>query len=244
MRLLECGLVELALIEPSRINIQCLFIDFSWVQSSCKNKRRIHLTTAIGRENFSTEVQQTIHQEHDCILITIAVASLCCVEEWVGIATRTVRPADDSRKNSTRCVWSERTDELTNKVVFVGSIVVGFHTVKFDENFIYELGSADEVICSILGNDEILGEEFQHLIITFKRCPLPIVRVAKGMQSLPINIDFLWSEMRYRNVTHVESNGSVSEHWKIVFCTNQTLFNRFRSLIPALQFLHTFDLLW
>ena len=62
----------------------------------------------------------------------------------------------------------------------------------------------------------------------------PIVRVAKCMQLFPINIDFFWGKVSHGNVTHIESDGSVTEYREVVFGAKEPFFDGFWRLVPAL----------
>ena len=243
MGLVERCFIEISFIEPPGINVQCLFVNFCGVKASCQYQWSVHLTTAICRQNFSAEIQQAVHQEHDGVFITIAISSLGCVEERMRITARTIGPPDDTRKDPSAGVWCKGTDEMTNQVFGFCHVVIRFSLVIPYQQFIDVTSGPNKEVTCIFCHDEVLREDFQHLFIVLQWLSEVIVGISEIEEFLPRNINFPWAEMRDWNVAHVVPDRSISEHRQVVFCSENAFFNGLRGLISTAEFFHALDLI-
>ena len=137
----------------------------------------------------------------------------------MSITARTIRPTDDSGQHATAGVRRQRTDEVADQVVRFVSVVVGFHVVKTNQQFIDVVRRSKKEVSCAFGDDEILREQLQHLFVVRQRRTSVVVGVAQPVQGLPRHANLSRREMGGRHVAHVVANRTVPEHRQLVFCT-------------------------
>ena len=86
MRLVQGGFVKIPMVKPTRIDVQRLLVPLGGVQTGGQHERSVHLAAPICRQDVTAEIQQTVHEQHDGVLIAVAVATFCCVEQRMSIA--------------------------------------------------------------------------------------------------------------------------------------------------------------
>ncbi len=242
MGLLLRGFVEGRFVVPRTIDVQGLLVDFCGVESGGQHQRRIHLATTVGGENVTAEIQQSVHQQHDGVFVTVAVASLGGVEERVSVAARTIGPADDPRQDPARRVRRKGAYQVADEVLGGSNVVIGRHAVETNEQIVNECSGTKEELLRVSSDDEILREQFQHLVASLQGSPEVIVRVSQIEEGRYAGADFLWPEVGHRDVAHVVADGAITEHGQCVVCSQDALLNGFRRLISAVERLDALDL--
>ena len=237
MGLLQRGLVEIPLVEPSRVNVERFLVDLGRVESRGQHQRCVHLSASIGRQNVSTEVQQTVHQEHDSIFIAVAITSLGRMEKGMGVASGTVCPTDDSRENPPARVGCERANEMPDEVVGLVSVVIRLHLVKANQQFIDVLRRSKQEIGRPLGDDEILRENFQRLLVVLQWTTAVIMGVAQTVEFFPRHTNLTGPEVGDGNIAHVVANRTVSEDGEFVSSAKNAFFDGFWRLVSAVELL-------
>ena len=133
-------------------------------------------------------------------------------------------------------------DEVADEVIGFVGVVVRFHVVEANQQFIDVLGRAKQEISRSFGDDEILWEELEHLFVVFQRRPTVIVRVSETVQGFPRDTNFAGRKVRGWYIAHVVANRTVPEHRQLVLGTEDAFLDGFRCLVSTVQFLHAFDL--
>ena len=106
------------------------------------------------------------------------------------------------------------TNEVTDQVFWRADVVEGRHVVESDQQVIDERRRTEEEFLGVGGDNEILWEHFQHLIVPLERRAHVIVGVPKVQQSRDAGADFLGTEVGDGHVAHVVAYRSVAEDWQ------------------------------
>ena len=67
--------------------------------------------------------------------------------------------------------------------------------------------------------------------------------VAERVEFLPRNINFAGPEVGHGYIAHIVADRSIPEHWQIMFCSEDSFFDRFGGLVTAVEFFHALHLI-
>ena len=90
----EGGLVELQGIDRSQIQVMSLLVHLRRVENGGHDQTGVHLPTPFRGKVGHGEVYQGIHEQHDAVLVPIAVSPLCGMEEGMAKPSRGRAVAD------------------------------------------------------------------------------------------------------------------------------------------------------
>ena len=101
------------------------------------------------------------------------------------VSTRTIGPSNDTGQHTSAGVGGQSADQLADQVIGMLCVVVWLHAVVSGEQLIGEFRCSEEEVLSVFGDNEVLRENFQHLLVIGQRLTKVVVSVAESVQFLP-----------------------------------------------------------
>src|SRR5947208_4062884 len=153
-----------------------------------------------------------------------------------------IREPDDPREDSAARVRSERHDKVAQEVLWCLRVVEAAEAIEALQEIVDERRYADQVFSPGAGDEDVLGPQLKDLLLSLERTSHHIPRVSETPGLFHGNAGFPRSEVREREVRHVESGRAVLEHVDLVLRPKDAFLDWFRRLVLRDHALDRLDL--
>ena len=147
----EGGLKKLQGIDRSQIQVVSLLVHLRRIENGGHDQAGVHLPTPFRGKIGHGEVDQGIHEQHDAVLIPIAVPPLGRMEEGMAKPSRGRAVAYQPAENSCRGMGGQAHHQLSDQILGCLGIIEWLQMIEPGQQLVHKPGYLQEVLARIPG---------------------------------------------------------------------------------------------
>ncbi len=221
-----------------------LLVNLLGVDPCGQDEGGVHLPAAARRKEMPREIKQRIHKQHDCVLVAVAVSTLCGMEEGMGIADLRVGIPDDPPQHVGRGMRRKADDQLPHEAFPPLHVIERLKAIRLDKQLVDKGAAAHEVVGGVVREQDVLHLELHHLLVATQRCAGVVGVVPQPAQLCHARVDLPGYDVRQRHIRGIKSERAVLKDVDRVTCAQDRLVDGLGNLFRRHHADNAFDFLW